>query len=375
MSVEQFTILSVAAACVAIVGAFGYLLIHLLRHRSLATLLTTMSCTSLGAVGLAVAVDARIMFLSPHDTLVIGLALATAIPLAVGLAWGFALRLRKSTRILGHYARNLGRVSTELPEKSMLSRELIHVQRDLESAGAEVRAARAQERAVEASRRELISGISHDLRTPLAGIRAMAEALVDGVAADPDKYHRQLQIEAERLSQLIDSLFLLSRLHASSLPFRPMEIDLFDVVADARSGFQPLAQARNIEIALFPENAPGPLVAVVDPQHLARALGNVLSNAIANTPHSGRISLQLEAVGPQAQIAVMDECGGIPEADLARLFDVAWRGDPARQRGPSGGGGLGLSIARGLVAAQGGQNTVENCGPGCRFTIILPLVG
>ncbi len=375
MSTEQLTILAVAAACVAVVGLIGQLLIYLMRKHSLASLLTMMTCTSLCAVGLAVVVDARIMFLSRHDTVVIGLALATAIPLAIGLALSFALQIRKSTKILSHTARNLSRAETAAAPRGLPTRELSQLQHDLLAAGAEVRAARAHEQAIETSRRELISGISHDLRTPLAGIRAMAEALADGVATDPNSYHQQLKTEAERLSQLVDSLFLLSRLHASSLPFKPMELDLWDLSADTVNGLLPLAKSHGVHLALSRGESADPILATVDPQHLFRSLSNLLVNAIHNTPAPGQITVQLQSTDLTAQIAVTDTCGGIAPSDLPRLFDLAWRGASARHRGPTGGGGLGLSVAQGLIAAHSGRITVENYGPGCRFTIILPLVG
>src|SRR5207253_9331234 len=100
---------------------------------------------------------------------------------------------------------------------------------------------------------------------------------------------------------------------------------------------------------------------------------NLVTNAIRHTPSDGGVEVLAEVQSGMACVSVSDACGGIPPEDLPRVFDVAFRGESARTPGPQSGGGLGLSIARGIVEAHSGQIAVRNAGPGCQFLIRLPL--
>ncbi len=370
MSADQVTVLGIAASCVLLVGILGQLAIFALRKHSLATLLALSSCATLLAVALAVGVDARVMFLSTHDGLVVGLALATAIPLALSLAFSFSFHFRRSIRVIADQARSLTDSPSTAQQKPVFSRELAQIQRELSAAGVAIRAARDQEQALEHSRRQLITGISHDLRTPLAGIAAMAAALTDEVAVDPKRYHRQLHIEAQRLSGMVDTLFLISRLQSNTLPITRISIDLLDLISDAVCSISPLADSFGISISL--EKSPPSLIQEIDPSHISRALANLLVNAVRNSQAHSQVSIAVDVLEHEIHLQVQDECGGIPSAEIPRVFELAWRGASARQRGPDGGGGLGLCVAQGLVAAHGGRITVANSGSGCCFTIILP---
>jgi signal transduction histidine kinase len=380
---DGLTVLSIAAGCVVTVGLIGALVLRLLRGRALATLLVAISCISLIAVALAVAVDSRVMFLSAHDGLVVGLALAAAIPLAVALAVGLAHQVGRSAETLSAAAREIAGAAggaatgaaatgaaTEVGRPPLVARELTAAHRELVAAGEMVRQVRERERAVEASRRELVAWISHDLRTPLAGIRAMAEALEDGVADDPSQYHKRLRVEADRLATMVDTLFLLSRLHAGALQPVREPVDLHDLVSDVVATVAPVAHTRGIRV--HGAVAAG-LVVPVDPGQLSRALTNLLVNGVRHTPRDGRVEVAAERGGDGVRLAVQDSCGGIPEDELPRVFELAWRGRAARSSGPDGGGGLGLTVAQGIAGAHGGVVTVANCGPGCRFEISLPL--
>ncbi len=368
MSRDQLTVLAIAAGCVVLVGLVGHLAVARLRGRGLATLLTAMSCVVLAAVGVAVWVDSRVMFLSSHDGIVVGLTLAAATPLALALAVWLAHQVGRSADDLAVTARGLG--GAEAPtRRRMVSRELAVVQDQLLSADRELRAARDHERAAEASRRELVAWVSHDLRTPLAGIRAMAEALEDGVPEAPAEYHKRLRLEADRLSEMVDTLFLLSRLHAGALPPHPERMDLRDLVSDAVATVSPVAEAR--KVAVSGDVAAG-VVASVDPAQFSRALVNLLINGVHHTPPGGAVSVRGERSPDGVRLSVQDGCGGIPADDLPRVFDLAWRGRSARSSGPDGGGGLGLAVTQGIVTAHGGEVTVVNVPPGCRFEVRLP---
>ncbi len=227
--------------------------------------------------------------------------------------------------------------------------------------------ARADE--AERTRRELVTWVSHDLRTPLAGLRAMAEALEDGVAADPARYHRQMRREVDRLSGMVDDLFELSRLQSGSLVLAMSHVALQDVVGDVLDATEPLAQEHGVRLSASAD----PIGVVADGRELTRALSNLVTNAIRHTPEDGSVAVTAGRDDGWAVLSVTDGCGGIDDDDLSRLFDVGWRGSTARTPAPDDGAGLGLSIARGIVAAHEGTVEVANVPGGCCFEVRLPL--
>ena len=238
------------------------------------------------------------------------------------------------------------------------------------------REARARERAAEASRRELVVWISHDLRTPLAGIRAMTEALGDGVVSSPSdvsEYASRIRVEAERLTGMVDDLFELSQITTGAMQLTLSAVPLHDVVSEAIAAQDPVAARRGVQVRAAA--SPWPVVLGSDAE-LARVVRNLLSNAIRHTPDDGTVLVAAGVDGDEAWLRVDDACGGIPEADLGRVFDVAFRGSKARTPAAGAeqpaGAGLGLAIARGLVEAHRGRILACNHGPGCRFEIRLP---
>jgi signal transduction histidine kinase len=226
-----------------------------------------------------------------------------------------------------------------------------------------------RERRVEASRRELVAGVSHDLRTPLAGLRAMAEALEDGVAADPERYHRQVRVEVDRLSRLVDDLFELSRLQSGALSLSLALVSVTDLVSDALASAEGYARSRGVRVH---GSAQTSAAVLADEAELHRALSNLVRNAIRHTPADGEVQVSAGERSGAVVLAVADACGGIPESDLGHVFDVAWRGDGARTPGVDSGAGLGLAIVRGVAEAHHGAVSVRNAGPGCRFELVLP---
>lgn len=259
-----------------------------------------------------------------------------------------------------------------------LSGELNRLHTELATTARTLAESRDRERALEASRRELVSWVSHDLRTPLSGLRAMAEALEDGVAASPERYHKQIRIEVDRLTGMVDDLFEISRLQAGAPITRTDRISLADLVSDCVAALEPLAALQGVRLI---GRASSAAEVVGNGSELNRALTNLLINAIRHTGPGGTVQILLRAVddpgAPTAELTVCDECGGIKPDDLARVFDVGFRGEPSRtyQPGLGAGAGLGLAITRGIVAAHDGNVTVRNAGDGCAFTVRLPLAG
>ena len=269
--------------------------------------------------------------------------------------------------------RQVGDSGIYTPPDVPLPAELEGLSRGLAEAHERLGQARAREQAFEASRRELVAWVSHDLRTPLAGLRAMAEALEDRVVVDPrevDHYHSQIRIETERLAAMIDDLFELSKIHAGALRLSPRVVGLEDLIADVVASAAPVARAKRVRLT---GSAVRGMPVLIDSAEFGRAVRNLVINAIRHTPPDGTIEILGELRSGVACVSVSDECGGIPLDDLPRVFDVAFRGESARTPDPSGGAGLGLSIARGIVEAHSGDISVLNTGPGCQFLITLPL--
>jgi len=201
----------------------------------------------------------------------------------------------------------------------------------------------------------------------------MAEALEDGVVADPEtvrEYHRRIRVETDRMAGLVDDLFELSRINAGALRLTLETVSLADVVSDAVATAAPVARAKGVRLLAEPGEYPA--VRASEPE-LGRVLRNLLVNAVRHTPPERAVVVAGGAGPDGGWVAVTDGCGGIPEADLPRVFDVAFRGEAARTPASDGpGGGLGLAIARGLVEAHHGEIAVANVGDGCRFVVRIP---
>ncbi len=370
----------VAVACSSLVAAVALMGLRTWRTRPLKRAVTTLVLVPVTAVALGVSVAAVSMFLMADDLyvtlVVVGVSAVLALLAAAALSRPYAeagRRLRESARHLGEpWYTSAGAVPTA---------ELGALARDLDASHQRLVDSRDRERALEASRRELIAWVSHDLRTPLAGIRAMTEALEDGIVADRPtvtRYYSQIRTEADRLAGMVDDLFELSKVQAGALRLSLSRVTLADVVSDALATATPIAQAKGIRLRGRSEHG---LPLEVDVPELGRALCNLVVNAIRHTPSDGSIDIEAGGItaagglGARAYVSVHDACGGIPPADLDRLFDVGFRGTAARTPAPDGGAGLGLAIARGIVEAHHGEVRVTNEPErgGCRFTVMLPL--
>lgn len=324
----------IALGCSLGVGALGWWALRLLGQRSVTASISVVVLVAVLTVTLSVVAVAVAMFLSAHD-----LTLVLMIGGIAGLvSLGVALRLGQT----------LARRSTWAAE------------------------ARQRERQLEDSRREVTAWVSHDLRTPLAGLRAMAEALEDGIVDDVEtrhRYHTQIRIEADRMARLVDDLFELSRINAGAMRLTLAQVPLGDVISDAVASAGPVAAAKGVRLVAEPTRYPA--VAASEPE-LGRVLANLLSNAIQYTPTDGTVTVEGGADSGEAWVAVADGCGGIPEQDLPRVFESSFRGEAARSPIDRRGAGLGLAIARGLVEAHRGAITVSNVEHGCRFVVRLP---
>ncbi|MEU2424996.1 HAMP domain-containing sensor histidine kinase [Streptomyces sp. NPDC007851] len=356
-----------AFAGAAVTGLLGAVALRLLRRRSLTASLTVVAAVGVVAMLAGTLAVAWAMFLSSHDLSVVTtvVAMAAVVSLATALVLGRWVVAR--SRELALAARSFGERGDFAAPVVPATAELAEVSRELAATSAKLAESRERERALETSRRELVAWISHDLRTPLAGLRAMSEALEDGVAADPDRYLRQIRTEVERLNDMVGDLFELSRIHAGTLALSPSRMSLYDLVGDALAGADPLAREHGVRLV---GDRVEPVPVEVDGKEMSRVLGNLLVNAIRRTPPDGTVAVTAERGRDGVVLAVTDGCGGIPEEDLPRVFDTGWRGTHART--PPAGAGLGLAIVRGIVEAHQGRATVHNIPGGCRFEVVLP---
>jgi len=317
------------------------------------------------------------MFVNPHDAALLGALLVYSV--AVGMA--VALLLGKSTAAaverLEHAAHRLGRgdltARTDDDEPAMVDSggpELWMLARTLDEMAERLQQAQARERDAEAVRRDLISAVSHDLRTPLASLRAMVEAVADEVIDDPAslrRYSFEMGRSVGQLSKLVDDLFELAQLEAGVIAAETRRSRLGEIVETALATVAVPAAEKGLR-----------LVAEVDTTadltcspRLERVLLNLLHNAVQHTPANGTVRLAATLRDDWIELAVEDTGSGIRREDLDRVFDPFFRADPARH-GP--GAGLGLALARRIVEAMGGRISAESVAAGgARFAVSLPL--
>ena len=370
--VNVVSVIAWVAVAVVATAFFGLGALRLLARRSIGLHvgLVAVVCVITAMITIG---EISVIMLSPADRAVM-LELMGVSGIASLVASYFVGRsVSRASGALLSSVRQVGDSGTYTPPDVPLPAELEGLSRGLAEAHERLGQARAREQAFEASRRELVAWVSHDLRTPLAGLRAMAEALEDRVVVDPrevDHYHSQIRIETERLAAMIDDLFELSKIHAGALRLSRRVVGLEDLIADVAASAAPVARAKRVRLT---GSAVRGMPVLIDSAEFGRAVRNLVINAIRHTPPDGTIEILGELRSGVACVSVSDECGGIPLEDLPRVFDVAFRGESARTPDPSGGAGLGLSIARGIVEAHSGDISVLNTGPGCQFLITLPL--
>jgi signal transduction histidine kinase len=366
-----------AALLWAVVAGLGtWLLLLPVRRRSLtgllAALVLTGAAASMGAIWGAI----HAMLLPGWNwrTMLYLTAFSGAITLAAALAVG--RRFSHDNAALLKAVTELGEGRVPAADGRRLTAEVEQVRSELRSTAAALAATRERERALESARRELVSWVSHDLRTPLAGLRAMAEALEDGVVDDASVYYKQIGLSVERLNQMVEDLFDLSRIQAGEVSANTESIALDDLVSDCIAALEPLAVAQGVRLTGSVDRS---AAVVGNGPELNRALTNLVANAIRHTRAEGRVDVRVGLSGepvPLAEVVVRDECGGIPDDHLDRVFDVGFRGEAARTPHTDlhpAGAGLGLAITRGIVEAHAGTVDVQNTVGGCRFRVRLPV--
>ena len=230
-----------------------------------------------------------------------------------------------------------------------------------------------QRRRLEVLRRDFVANASHELKTPVAAVRALAETLQTALPDDPEAGHRfaeRIGREAERLDTLVRDLLDLSRVERGALDVEP--VDLVGLVKEVAGGYADLAEERRITLAT--ELRPG-VTMRGDRAQLALLLSNLIDNALRHTPAQGTVHVRLDPAEGRAVLQVADTGEGIPAGELPRVFERFYRVDKARAR-QTGGTGLGLAIVRHVAEAHGGTVRVDSeLARGTTFTVSLPVAG
>jgi signal transduction histidine kinase len=365
--------LAITAAVSVAVGYTAYRLgwIHhspriswvLLGGYALASLLTFLN----------VWVTARLMFASEHDLLLATVLLLFAGGIAMSVGYFLSVALTDRIITLSRAAKRVARGQLDARVSVAGNDEMAGLARTFNDMAARLEGAAEQQKELDRLRRNLIAWAGHDLRTPLASIRAIVEALADGMVEEPatvDRYLQTAQREIRSLSLLIDDLFELAQLEAGGLRLELGPNSISDLVSDTIESFSELAARQGVSL----EGSAGPGVdpVVMDAQQIGRVLANLLSNALRHTPAGGSVQLEARRVEEGVMVQIRDSGEGISAQDLPHIFERFYRGEKSRSRA-TGGSGLGLAIAKGIVEAHGGQMGVESApSEGTCFHFLLP---
>ena len=373
--------------------ALGWGIYRLSQQRRFASVHLKIALTfalGLGVTMLNIVFVSTQMFINKHDSTLLLILLAFAALVALGFG---QLMARSITRGLGQLAASAEKIARgDLRERARVDSgdEVERVADAFNRMVEQLDAAQAREKEIENARRTLVAAVSHDLRTPLTSMRAMLEAINDGVVTDGSEVRRYLaltQSEIQNLSRLVDDLFELTQLDAGVPTWTKEPGSLRDLISDTLEAMRAQAAEKNITLSgeVDPKIDPVPMNA----PKIQRVLSNLLQNAIRHTPAGGavRVSAHLFENGKQVQVKISDTGDGIAEADLGKIFEPFYRGEKSRSRIPStaplrgssaqgadsSGSGLGLAIAKGFVEAHGGSIGVESrVGAGSKFWFTLP---
>lgn len=325
-----------------------------------------------------ISIAAYAMFLSSHDLWLLTLLLGYSVAIASIYSVLVSASINDSLRSLTRAARRMsaGDLSVRVPVQG--EREIADVSQAFNIMAGRLDAAFARQRELEEARQGLIAAVSHDLRTPLASLRVMVEAINDGVASDPEtvrRYVAAMERETVSLGRLIDDLFEMARLDAGQVALRLEPSPIGALIHETLEGMRAQAARQRVALRSTVNGAVPPVL--IDPDRIQRVLYNLIQNAIRYTPADGSIVIDVLDRGPEIQVNVRDSGDGIAAADLPYVFDRFYRGDKARARdGTSVGTGLGLSIARRLVETHGGRIwVVQPPEGGSVFSFTLPKAG
>jgi signal transduction histidine kinase len=318
-------------------------------------------------------ITARLMFASEHDLLLATVLLLFAGGIAVSVGYFLSAAVTDRIVTLNRAAKEIARGKLNVRVPVTGNDEMASLARTFNEMAARLEAVDQKQRELDTLRRNLIAWAGHDLRTPLASIRAIVEALADGVVEEPateQRYLRTAQREIRSLSLLIDDLFELAQIDAGGLRLELGPNSISDLISDTMESFSELAARQGVTLA--GSAAPGVDPVLMDAQQIGRVLSNLLGNALRHTPPGGTIQVEARRTDEGVEVSISDTGEGIGAEDLPHVFERFYRGEKSRSRA-TGGAGLGLAIAEGIVQAHGGEIGVQSsAGEGTRFYFMLP---
>ncbi len=358
--------------------ALAYLAYRAILHLRIAGIQLKVAlgyALSFGITALNITLISMLMFISPHDlNFLIVVLVFTGI---VSLAFGYLLA-RSTTRAVAQLTRSAEEIARgDLSTRAQVGSgdEVERLATAFNRMAAQLEESFAKQKELEQARREIVAAVSHDLRTPLASLRAMIEAINDGVIGDEatiQRYLRSAQAQVQNLALLVDDLFELSQWDAGVLEWHVEPGSMRDLISDTLESMHVQAEEKNVKLSGWVDPAVDPVL--MNSHKMQRVLYNLVQNAIRHTPADGTVFVEARQRenGTQVQVDVIDTGEGIEETDLPRVFDQFYRGEKSRSR-ETGGAGLGLAIARRIVEAHHGTIWVESRrGAGSRFSFTLP---
>lgn len=300
-------------------------------------------------------------------------SVAFVVTMAV-LAWLTGRTVLTPLTAMRKAAREIAKGNLDVALRAPQVREVAEVAEAFNAMGAELQDAIRRQAEMEQERRFFISAIAHDLRTPLFSLRGYLRGLSEGLANTPEKQARYLQVsieQAERLEQLVTDLFTYAHLEYLNQEPGREPIDVGEILHQAAETMRPMAEAKRIQLLVQASCAR--YVVEGNRGMLARAVINLVENALRHTPEGGHVRLCWQASGSEGIFTITDDGPGFAAEDLVHVFTLLYRGDASRSR-QTGGVGLGLAIARRIVRAHGGELAAANAsGGGALLTGILPV--
>ena len=239
---------------------------------------------------------------------------------------------------------------------------------ELAALAGDVNTLAAELASTETRRTRLLGEVAHEMRTPLTALGGYAEGLIDGVFAPDPEVLGAVSDELRRLRRLADDLSALSRAEEQRLELHPADADLAGLARRAAGRLAPQFADRHVTLTV---HAAGPLPVRADPDRITQVLTNIIGNALAVTPAEGTVTVRARTAGQRTEVSVTDTGAGLAAGDLERVFERFYRapGPPHR----SSGSGIGLTIARNIARAHGGEVTTSSPGPGRGATFVLTL--
>jgi signal transduction histidine kinase len=313
----------------------------------------------------------RQMVVDEHDATTVAVLFIYAGAAGVGAALALAGSRTRAIDRLTEGARLLGGGKLDARIGSLgAGPELDALANTLDDMATQLEAAQERERRAEATRRDLVTAVSHDLRTPLASLRAMIEAIDEGVVRDEASLRRyvgEMRRSVDQLVSMVDDLFELAQLDAGAIEAETRRANLGEVVASAIEAVEVQASQKRLSLVT---DLGGAEDAPCSPR-MVRVLQNLMTNAVRHTPADGTIRVEASRSPRRLEVAVADSGNGIAPEDLDRVFDPFFRADPARH---GAGAGLGLTLARRIVEGLGGEISADGgVAAGARFSVTLPV--